>query len=703
MALIKLKGLAGLSLLFISTFTLAGYDGPELGERAFKIVNEHNVNMSSGTISYVLNDLSIGYGDLGLTHSISINSNDAMNYSSLVPGPKDKFRGGIRVVRYSKKPGTAYNYFKAISVFDHESTYYFTINEQGKFEGLKNQLVTLTSEGTDTYLLTKTDGTEVRFAAEGAIPSNGIFADYFEPTGFMREIKKPNGHTITIHRKGPNPYLGQAITSVNTNNGLQLKYVYEENILPLDPDKINSTNNPRFNVGPQNWWPYHPVKIIAMNNAIEACDLNSISCTPTNEWPEANYSWENGMPRAFLIGESEFTVTDAMGKQTVFHHKAMSESKQFGDSGFEVHPGLKNQFYPAIVKITESNGNEIDYKYHNISTNTNTCVSSPYAYDGTAVRAGDVADSEKSSGPNPGPPVFGLGLCPTITTLVTIGALRASENNGVIINYMPIGPHAHARDLERERVSVHYSGSTKIVSSHTVYSPSKIANNAYIIDTPTKKVTLTKDFANQVVTIENKLNDTTKDFYYDYKGRVVSVNDAGRVKSFIYNVYYCNPKTCNRPSAVSDGHNTWLGDAPLYTHYYYRSTTGQVALVRKPAVSGKVPAVRYYYGNKYARYKKDNASIQNAATPISLLTRKIHCKDSSLTVASCSGGDKVTTTYNYGTGTSANNLFLIGETMTTQGENEVYRTCYKYDKYGNQIGITQPKAGVADCNIGGEY
>jgi hypothetical protein len=33
----------------------------------------------------------------------------------------------------------------------------------------------------------------------------------------------------------------------------------------------------------------------------------------------------------------------------------------------------------------------------------------------------------------------------------------------------------------------------------------------------------------------------------------------------------------------------------------------------------------------------------------------------------------------------------------TESGGTVRRTCYQYDLYGNQIGVTQPKANLASC------
>ena len=69
----------------------------------------------------------------------------------------------------------------------------------------------------------------------------------------------------------------------------------------------------------------------------------------------------------------------------------------------------------------------------------------------------------------------------------------------------------------------------------------------------------------------------------------------------------------------------------------------------------------------------------------------------------CENGDKITTTYHYGFGNQSNNLFLIGESVSAEDDPDVYTTCYRYDIYGNRIGVSLPESGITDCNVGREY
>lgn len=58
----------------------------------------------------------------------------------------------------------------------------------------------------------------------------------------------------------------------------------------------------------------------------------------------------------------------------------------------------------------------------------------------------------------------------------------------------------------------------------------------------------------------------------------------------------------------------------------------------------------------------------------------------------CEAGDEVVTRFEY----SHDNLLKTGMTVTADGA--TLRTCYQYDRFGNQIGKTTPNANRATCN-----
>ncbi|WP_296053511.1 hypothetical protein [uncultured Alteromonas sp.] len=642
------------------------YDGPDLGEPSFSAIDRKHVNMVNGTISYSINDVSIGVGDLSLEHSISINANDALNWESPYPGYKDKYFGGIRRTLFSQSENGSQR-FEVLSVFDYETTYYFEITSSGTYDAVGNDLVTLTKLDSYTLLLTKEDGTLVKFRTEQSIPAT--VSQTYTPYAYMKEINYPNGFTVNIHKSSHS--LGAAIKSVTTNNGLQLKYVYEIHSRPLESAKQSATNNPNISADSLNWSATHPSEIIALNNAVEVCPLLADSCSPSGDWPKASYSWPDGMPRAFYIGESDFVVTNAGGGVTTFHHKALSKAPMYGDSGSTVNAGLENDYFPRIIRIEKPDGKEVTYRFRNYAQVNNEPPFTWFTY-----LAHGIMDRATINGQS---------------TDYTFGPARtsyASASSGMY-NHVATG------DV--------YHGVKKVVTGYQSYSGGKIATGPIIVETWDKTVYLSNDLANKVEQIDNELTGVPITYSYDSLGRLVEVVEDGLI-DINYPQSYCSPKNCNKPSSVSNKHNSFQGFYPEYTTTSYNYSTGLIQSVTSPPNKhNKVKTVRYTQQAYYARYKNENGTMANSTTPITLISSQYYCKNSNMSGTTCESNDKVTTTYHYGSGSAGNNLFLIGETLSAQGESTTYTTCYKYDKYGNQIGVSLPESGVTDCNAGRAY
>ena len=332
------------SLLF-SQFSFAetvgqsdGYTGPlpVLGEPEYNLTDRNNVNTASGAMYYKIPDVAIGSGALSLNHTITVTSNDITNANGHYKGYKDKYSGGLlRVREQIPIHGSRDFYFwEYISVFDHEASYRFEI-KNGQFVNVSDKTVTLAVNDNRTFVLTKTDGTRVYYYAREVIPAS--ISDNYSPWGVMNSIEYTNGFVITIHRETLGAFT--SIKSVTTNNGLQLKYVYE--------------NKPGF-------WASsgHPLKIIALNNAVETCPLLSNTCTLQKTWPTVNYSWPSGMPAAMSRGTSQFVVTASDGTITTFHNKAIDLCPA-NNSGCQTGRWL----YPHTVRVTNNKGLNISYAF----------------------------------------------------------------------------------------------------------------------------------------------------------------------------------------------------------------------------------------------------------------------------------------------------------------------------------------------------
>ena len=151
-----------------------------------------------------------------------------------------------------------------------------------------------------------------------------------------------------------------------------------------------------------------------------------------------------------------------------------------------------------------------------------------------------------------------------------------------------------------------------------------------------------------------------------------------------------NAKTCNQPASKTDPRGG-------VTDYTYDPTHGGVLTETGPAVNGIRPVKRYTYAQRYAWIKNSGGTYVQAASPVWLLTDERTCKTTATSGTTCAGGasDQVTTTYDYGPNSGPNNLLLRGMVVDSGGLN--LRTCYSYDKDGNRISESKPRAGLGTC------
>jgi hypothetical protein len=150
-----------------------------------------------------------------------------------------------------------------------------------------------------------------------------------------------------------------------------------------------------------------------------------------------------------------------------------------------------------------------------------------------------------------------------------------------------------------------------------------------------------------------------------------------------------NRKTCNQATAIRDARNNW-------TYYTYHADSGQVESILRPAgASGVAPETHFQYALRYANYYSASTGAWIQGPGIWMKTAERNCINSNYSSrapsAACLGGDEVVTQFEY----NHNNLLMTGMTVTSV--DGTLRTCFQYDIYGNQIGKTEPKAGLSSC------
>lgn len=195
-------------------------------------------------------------------------------------------------------------------------------------------------------------------------------------------------------------------------------------------------------------------------------------------------------------------------------------------------------------------------------------------------------------------------------------------------------------------------------------------------------------------------------YTFDDRGNVTSKISTAKTGSGLANItasasyptICSNFKTCNKPTSTTDAKGK-------VTDFTYDPTHGGVLTESMPADGNGIRAVkRYAYVQRYAWIKSSSGTFVHAATPVWLLASMKTCRTSATVSGACAGGvaDEVTTTYEYGpdTGSVGNNLLLRGTAVTADvgGTATTLRTCYGYDRDGNKISETKPRAGLAVCS-----
>jgi hypothetical protein len=150
-------------------------------------------------------------------------------------------------------------------------------------------------------------------------------------------------------------------------------------------------------------------------------------------------------------------------------------------------------------------------------------------------------------------------------------------------------------------------------------------------------------------------------------------------------------RVCNKPIGKKD----YKGNQ---TDYTYDPRHGGMLTESAPANALGIRATkRYGYEQRYAWIQSASGAYSPAATPIWLRTSEKTCMTSQTVGDACAAGaaDEVVTTFDYGPNSGPNNLTLRGAVVTAGGSS--LRTCYGYDRQGNKVSETSPRAGLAVC------
>lgn len=627
----------------------------------YNTIDRNHVNVATGAVTITQEDVGIGSGALSLTHTIGTHTSDFVNFETY-SGPVDRFRGGLMKKHWRSRgnPGV-YDDLYIAQYFDFEGSLDFEINGDGTFTPVYDKLSSLVFSN-DMYTVTKANGTVVEIPGSlGAMQDN----TYQGATMSYNRIVYPNGYTITVHRRRSG--ISAPVLSVTTNTGLQLKYHYTVGArpLPAELDKEIVWPGPNIPSDGLDWSDTVPSSVTAINRGYEYCS-DTQACSLSQSWPVATYHWPAGMPKAAFVGRSVFSVVDAAGRTTEYHHNPI-----------DIEAGA-----PAVT----SSGTKFASRLEKIKFAHETTPSVSYTYD-------NVFDSS---------PIFQQFVF--YRKNIGPATLASASNKGRGTTYK-VG--AAGTNYLNETGWQHTSAGHKAVERY--------ATNTYW-NVPVKVETWDKDITyetqsrptsgnvapvkNRIHRVDNKRGKGATEYEYDARGhltKVWQISDTGGslLTEAHYPVSCTNPKTCNKP--------TWTRDARgNQTHYVYHPLSGNIARITYPAdEQGVIARTRFSYQQYTAWYKNSAGALEAAPSSVWLLSEEKTCRTGN-TLPNNDGcetpGTEIVTTYHYGKqdGTVANNLWLKGMTVTADGESRT--TCYGYDKLGNRISETAPKANHSICD-----
>ncbi len=604
------------------------------GPPHFSIYNEHGVNLISGQLSETIEDLSIGSGPLALTHSV-------MSFDGTFISFLDNFTGSyLNPNEYMKDHSVSLGAFSDLFI----STAPWP-KKSGNMSGGY-----LYSPSTMEKVFIMGDGTKVYYNAEvfngvGPIPVSAFSSDGNIATA--TKVVFPTGHEISIFfSERPNPHLpnkmSHRIQSVVSSSGYHLKYHYV-------------TDDPNGNF--TNW--RRPYKITAINGSYEYCDPNAFGCNLSLDWPEVNYEWPVIDSDGLSSTQRDFVITFPDGSKSRYKHSLFCATSH-GTS--ECSPKINNNArISSIIHSTSRSQITQAFEYGNksqCSAYVGMEVNCQYAQRSIVIKSkvGDSEISYSSSFPR--------------------------------FKYIPMGITAD-RGSSRLSVSVSLLDPNKI--NPTFLSDTQKGMRVHLIANGSKvsKLVYTQTGA------EAGFRQT--EFDYDDNGNITERRDIAKDNSLPdlvsragYENHCNNDKTRNKP--------TWTMDANGHqTDYTYHCQSGQVATVTYPADrNGIRPQRRYFYEQKYAWVKTAGGGYTRAASPIWMLTTERYCRTTAANGSSCSNpADEVVIRYDYGPNSGPNNLLVRGKTTTADGQS--LTACYDYDRFGNLIAETPPRANVSSC------
>jgi hypothetical protein len=630
----------GLWVLAASAVPIANVCAVEIEPPKVQLVDKFGVNMANGQVTHNMEIVSIG-GTMGLSDSISIHANeiDFKGYRAF----QHKFFGRAvdtplnNSATIGLTPRSVMRVYGPVGSADF--AYYVGTTQQDngsaisnyRYEPLGDTRNSLDLAG--NYLVwTTPDGTELQFLrANMNLPASA--------GGLLESIKYPSGFVITI---------SPGAVSVSTNTGFQLRQTFE-----IDSNSCTAPTNVIVRPSSASGWSMkNPKHVVAINAAVAHCPVSSLTCNEDERWPQATFDWPHCMPDMLYQTDNQMSVTNSRGVKTTYKFKRY-------DLAYETVQG-------GVVALGKRTGEEFSPRLDSVSAPNNPDVPLlRYTYTNLY----NTID------------VYGGSLDYRLQDAGII--MSASRGQSVGSSYDILRPYQGA---DRESVGGPNNGVNFVRVLGMVNGAVGAIDYA---ETENGRIDFEHTPRN-FPTIFYKHSAPIESYGYDPRGNLSGIGYSGNPGRSLAAVYpeTCTPatrKTCNQATRIRDANGNW-------TDYTYHEESGQVATITLPpnkrGVRAKTTISYEKFGASY--YGTDGAWIdgsQEGNKNIWLKTEERSCIDSR-TIGACEKGDLVTN-YEY----NHHNLLLTGVKVTSP--DGVRRTCYAYDLYGNQIGVTTPNGTAA--------
>jgi YD repeat-containing protein len=621
----------------------------EIERPKVSMVDALGVDMMTAQVTFSLTPVSIG-GPMGLSYSISVYANEARWGAE---GFHFSYDGKVERVVLTNEigypaPGSVMRASDDTGAADF--VVYVNGVLQSNFDGLQPPY-TYVAYGDQRQILevngqwlewTKPDGTIVRYFRGTQTRADA--------GGALRQIVRPNGLTIDV--TGVNDTVGD----VRSNTGFQLRAIMVPDTRPFDKvDNPNLIGVPAASTSAASGWSANNPKFVkALNAAIEYCAPAPAACTPALTWPTATIEYPAGMPRTLFIGDSVVRVLDATQAATELRYHAYDLAY---DQYNQVVQGYtpNTEFSPRLVGIKPPGATQETFAYDYINSFVDVTSAGPWGNYMLRVRRS--------------------------------GLVKSADHIAKHSGYTMGMPTQGGRDY-RNNAAGQGGISVVFIQTRLVAGNTDLLSYADTEEGTLRFEATARNFPSKF----EKISGPEERYQYDTRGNLT------KIEHLVDQVYVTHmqaqyPASCTAATRKTCNQADWIADANgNTTQYTYHAASGYVATVTAPPdQNGKRAQTRYEYTQKSARYF-NNAGTRITGTPIWMKTAERSCINSSYSQGACAGADEVVTRFEY----DNDNLLMTGMTVTGP-QGVTLRTCYQYDRFGNQIGKTTPNANRTSC------